>query len=86
MQFFEIVQTLLNLLYAINGGKDEVPRQAGQPYAGGTGNGTITSEYLDYRSCISMTSCGLVSRLICKYLNLIQYMHDKYYYEAQKWH
>ena len=67
------------LLYAINGGVDEkLGTQIGPAYKG------ITSEYLDYNEVIKKYTVMLdwLAGLYVNTLNLIHYMHDKYYYEA----
>ena len=67
------------LLYAINGGVDEKSgKQVGPEYKG------ITSEYLDYDEVIEKYEqmSDWLAGLYVNTLNLIQYMHDKYYYEA----
>ena len=67
------------LLYAINGGVDLKTReQCGPAYA------PITSEYLDYDEVIAKFDKMMewLAGLYVNTLNLIQYMHDKYYYEA----
>ena len=80
MQFFGARANLAKcLLYAINGGVDEKNgRQVGPAYA------PITSEYLDYDEVIKKYDLMLdwLAGLYVNILNLIQYMHDKYYYEA----
>jgi len=86
MQFFGARANLAKaLLYAINGGKDEKhmdkngkPMQCGPEYA------PITSEYLDYDEVMHKYDLMLewLAGLYVNILNLIQYMHDKYYYEA----
>ena len=79
MQFFGARANLAKaLLYAINGGKDEVSgKQVGPESA------PITSEYLSYdevrRKFDSM--CEWLSKLYVNTLNVIHYMHDKYCYE-----
>ena len=86
MQFFGARANLAKcLLYAINGGKDEKfldkqgnHMQVGPEYA------PITSEYLDYKEVMHKYDLMLdwLAGLYVNILNLIQYMHDKYYYEA----
>ena len=84
MQFFGARANLAKcLLYAINGGKDELetdPKrvQVGPAYQ------PITSEYLDYDEVIAKFDPMLdwLVDLYVNCLNLIHYMHDKYYYEA----
>jgi formate C-acetyltransferase len=79
MQFFGARANLAKaLLYAINGGKDEVSGlQVGPEFA------PITSEYLSYdevrRKFDSM--CDWLAKLYVNTLNVIHYMHDKYCYE-----
>ena len=80
MQFFGARANLAKcLLYAINGGVDEKSgEQVGPNYA------PITAEYLDYDEVMA-TYDKMMDWLVDIYvntLNLIQYMHDKYYYEA----
>ena len=80
MQFFGARANLAKcLLYAINGGIDEKSgEQVGPEYKG------ITSEYLDYDEVIEKYEkmSDWLAGLYVNVLNLIQYMHDKYYYEA----
>lgn len=80
MQFFGARANLAKcLLYAINGGVDEKSgEQIGPAYKG------ITSEYLDYDEVVAKYDVMLdwLAGLYVNILNLIQYMHDKYYYEA----
>ena len=80
MQFFGARANLAKcLLYAINGGFDEKHRvQCGPEIA------PITSEYLDYNEVMHKYDIMLdwLAGLYVNILNLIQYMHDKYYYEA----
>ena len=67
------------LLYAINGGFDEKHRiQVGPKMA------PITSEYLDYDEVMEKYEFWLdwLADIYVNTLNLIHYMHDKYYYEA----
>ncbi|MBQ1688634.1 MAG: formate C-acetyltransferase [Lachnospiraceae bacterium] len=80
MQFFGARANLAKcLLYAINGGVDEKSGdQVGPNYA------PITAEYLDYDEVMAKYD-KMSEWLIGMYvntLNAIQYMHDKYYYEA----
>ena len=80
IQFFGARANLAKcLLYAINGGIDEkLGTQVGPEYA------PITSEYLDYDEVIRKYDVMLdwLAGLYVNTLNLIHYMHDKYYYEA----
>ena len=80
MQFFGARANLAKcLLYAINGGMDEKNKvQVGPQYA------PITSEYLDYDEVMQKYDVMMewLAGLYVNVLNLIQYMHDKYYYEA----
>ena len=80
MQFFGARANLAKaLLYAINGGVDEKEfDQVGPAYR------PITSEYLDYDEVMESYDRMLdwLAGLYLNILNLIQYMHDKYYYEA----
>ena len=80
MQFFGARANLAKcLLYAINGGIDEKEfNQVGPAYR------PITSEYLDYDEVMERYDDMLdwLAGLYVNILNLIQYMHDKYYYEA----
>ena len=80
MQFFGARANLAKcLLYAINGGVDvKTGQQVGPEYK------PITSEYLDYDEVIEKYDRMMdwLADLYVNVLNLIQYMHDKYYYEA----
>ena len=80
MQFFGARANLAKaLLYAINGGVDEKSfKQVGPAYC------PITSEYLDYAEVEAkyLQMLDWLAGLYVNILNLIQYMHDKYYYEA----
>ncbi len=79
MQFFGARANLAKcLLYAINGGVDEKNHeQVGPGYA------PITSEYLTYDEVLPkyVQMLDWLAGLYVNVLNLIQYMHDKYYYE-----
>ena len=79
MQFFGARANLAKcLLYAINGGVDEKNHeQCGPNYA------PITSEYLSYDEVLPkyVQMLDWLAGLYVNVLNLIQYMHDKYYYE-----
>ena len=80
MQFFGARANLAKcLLYAINGGVDEKTKmQVGPAYQ------PITSEYLDYEEVLAKYDEMMewLSKLYVDTLNMIHYMHDKYYYEA----
>ena len=80
MQFFGARANLAKcLLYALNGGVDAKTKvQVGPQYP------KVTSEYLDYDEVVEKYDKMMewLARVYVKTLNLIQYMHDKYYYEA----
>lgn len=80
IQFFGARANLAKcLLYAINGGMDEkLEVQVGPAYA------PITSDYLNYDEVVQKYDVMLdwLAGLYVNTLNLIHYMHDKYYYEA----
>ncbi len=80
MQFFGARCNLAKaLLYAINGGKDEISGiQVGPRFE------PITSEYLDYDEVMDKFDnfMGWIAHLYVDALNIIHYMHDKYAYEA----
>ncbi len=80
MQFFGARANLAKtLLYAINGGRDEISgKQVTPKYA------AITSDYLDYNEVIEKFDqmMDYVAKIYIKALNAIHYMHDKYSYEA----
>ena len=82
MQFFGARANLAKcLLYAINGGVDEKTKtQVGPEYK------PITSEYLDYEEVMHKYDIMMdwLAGLYVNILNLIQYFHDKYYYEASQ--
>lgn len=80
MQFFGARCNLAKtLLYAINGGRDELNGKQVTPKFE-----PITSEYLDYNEVIAKfdTMMDYVAKIYIKALNAIHYMHDKYSYEA----
>jgi formate C-acetyltransferase len=86
MQFFGARANLAKcLLYAINGGKDEkFTDKEGNHLQVGPAYAPITSEYLDYDEVMEKFDKMMdwLAGLYVNTLNLIQYMHDKYYYEA----
>ncbi|SDK60038.1 formate C-acetyltransferase [Natronincola ferrireducens] len=79
MQFFGARCNLAKaLLYAINGGRDEMTGlQIGPKFE------SITSEYLDYDEVMDKfnTFIDWIAKLYVNTLNVIHYMHDKYAYE-----
>ncbi len=80
MQFFGARANLAKcLLYAINGGMDEVKKIQVSPRME-----PITSEYLDYDEVMAKYNPMLewLAGLYVNTLNVIHYMHDKYCYEA----
>ena len=80
MQFFGARANLAKcLLYAINGGIDEKSKvQVAPEYP------RITSDVLDYDEVMKRFNIMMdwLAALYVHILNLIHYMHDKYYYEA----
>lgn len=80
MQFFGARANLAKtLLYAINGGRDEISgKQITPKYE------PITSEYLNYDEVMEKFTqmMDYVAKIYIKALNAIHYMHDKYSYEA----
>ena len=80
MQFFGARANLAKtLLYAINGGRDELTgKQIAPKYQ------PVTSEYLDYDEVMEKFDVMMdyVAKIYIKALNAIHYMHDKYSYEA----
>lgn len=80
MQFFGARANLAKaLLYAINGGVDEkTMEQVSPPFR------PISSEVLDYQEVMEKYDVMLdwLAGIYVNVLNLIQYMHDKYFYEA----
>lgn len=80
MQFFGARANLAKcMLYAINGGVDEQTLMQVGPELR-----PITSEYLDYNEVMERFDKMMdwLAGLYVNTLNLIHYMHDKYYYEA----
>lgn len=79
MQFFGARANLAKcLLYAINGGVDEISKkQVGPKYR------PITSEYLDYGEVMERFNDMMkwLAQVYVNTLNIIHYMHDKYCYE-----
>ena len=80
MQFFGARANLAKcLLYAINGGVDvKLHEQIGPAYA------PVQGDVLEYDDVIRKFDVMMdwLAGLYVNILNLIQYMHDKYYYEA----
>ena len=80
IQFFGARANLAKcLLYAINGGIDEKNKtQVGPKYR------PITSEYLDYEEVMEKYEEMMtwLAQTYVETLNMIHYMHDKYYYES----
>ena len=80
MQFFGARANLAKtLLYAINGGRDEISGKQVTPMFA-----PITSEYLNYDEVMAKFDqmMDYVAKIYIKALNAIHYMHDKYSYEA----
>lgn len=80
MQFFGARANLAKaLLYAINGGRDEISGVQVTPQFK-----PITSEYLDYDEVMERFDQVMewLARVYINALNIIHYMHDKYSYEA----
>ena len=79
MQFFGARANLAKcLLYAINGGRDEISgKQIGPAFR------PVTSEYLDYDEVMAKFDdmMGWLAGVYVNALNIIHYMHDKYCYE-----
>ncbi len=79
MQFFGARANLAKcLLYAINGGVDEISKkQVGPKYR------PITAEYLDYEEVMDRFQDMMkwLAQVYVNTLNIIHYMHDKYCYE-----
>lgn len=80
MQFFGARANLAKaLLYAINGGKDELSGVQITPEFGG-----VSGEYLDYEDVLQKfeNMMDYLAKIYLKALNAIHYMHDKYSYES----
>ena len=80
MQFFGARANLAKaLLYAINGGVDEITKKQVTPKFA-----PITSDYLNYDEVMEKYDqmMDYVAKIYIKALNAIHYMHDKYSYEA----
>ena len=80
MQFFGARCNLAKtLLYAINGGKDEMTGKQIAPAFE-----PVTTEYLDYDDVMKKFDAMMdwVARVYVNALNMIHYMHDKYCYES----
>lgn len=80
MQFFGARANLAKaLLYAINGGIDEMTKKQVTPRFE-----KISSEYLDYEEVMEKYNVMLdyLAREYMNALNIIHYMHDKYAYES----
>ncbi|MBQ2948233.1 MAG: formate acetyltransferase, partial [Clostridia bacterium] len=79
MQFFGARANLAKcLLYAINGGVDEIShKQVGPKFT------PITAEYLDYEEVMDKFDAMMrwLAEVYVNTLNIIHYMHDKYSYE-----
>ena len=80
MQFFGArANVAKTLLYAINGGVDEISKKQVAPKFA-----PITSEYLDFAEVVEKYDqmMDYVAKIYIKALNCIHFMHDKYSYEA----
>ncbi|MBQ2916713.1 MAG: formate C-acetyltransferase [Clostridia bacterium] len=80
MQFFGARCNLAKtLLYAINGGRDEISGKQVSPRFE-----PVTTEYLDYEDVMEKfdNMMDWVVRVYVNALNIIHYMHDKYAYES----
>jgi len=79
MQYFGARANLAKaLLYALNGGKDEISGNQVGPLTEGVGDGK-----LDYDEVVKKFDlvCSWLAKLYIETLNVIHYMHDKYCYE-----
>jgi formate C-acetyltransferase len=80
MQFFGArVNIAKTLLYALNGGRDEISGEQIGPRLQ-----PVTSEYLDYDEVLERYSQMMewLAKTYVNALNVIHYMHDKYAYES----
>lgn len=78
MQFFGARANLAKcLLYAINGGRDEITGEQVGP------TGAVTGEYLDFNEVIDKFEKMMewLAGVYVNAMNIIHYMHDKYAYE-----
>ena len=87
MQFFGARANLAKaLLYAINGGMDEIKRdpETGKPLQVLTGIKLNTQEVLDYDTVLETFKQVMdkLAEIYVNTMNTIHYMHDKYAYEA----
>jgi formate C-acetyltransferase len=79
MQFFGARANLAKcLLYAINGGRDELSGKQVGP-----ANGAVEGEYLDFDDVVGKFERMMdwLARVYVNAMNVIHYMHDKYAYE-----
>jgi formate C-acetyltransferase len=79
MQFFGARSNLAKcLLYAINGGRDEITGEQVGP-----ANGAVQGEYLDFEDVIDKFEKMMdwLAGVYVNAMNIIHYMHDKYAYE-----
>src|SRR4029077_10495029 len=80
MQFFGArVNTVKCLLYALNGGRDEITGQQVGPKLA-----PVTGEYLDYEEVVDRYERMMdwLAKTYVNALNVIHYMHDRYCYES----
>ncbi|NMB19555.1 MAG: formate C-acetyltransferase [Firmicutes bacterium] len=87
MQFFGARANLAKaLLYAINGGRDEVARdkKTGEPITVLPDIAQNTQEVLDYETVLTNFKAVMdkLAKIYVETMNTIHYMHDKYAYEA----
>ena len=82
MQFFGARQPRKCLLYAINGGRDEVSGDQIGPAAA-----AVDGDVLDYDDVMAKFDAMMewLARTYVHAMNCIHYMHDKYYYERLEW-